>query len=73
MTDEFKKPSPVFQICVAASIAAFILAGYPLRFGPACWLVPHGFLPLKATWHFFRPITLLANEGPEATACPIYW
>jgi hypothetical protein len=56
---------------LAAVVALPVL--YMLSFGPACWLVNHRFLPRKATWVAYRPITLLGNDGPEAIARPIYW
>ena len=65
-----KQPGVAFWATV---VVVVVLVVYPLSFGPACWLVSHDFLPLKSTWHFYRPIGWLANEGPEVTACPIYW
>lgn len=70
MTEPRTKPGVAFWATVAVLVA---LLAYPLSFGPACWLVSHDLLPLKSTWYFFRPITWLAEEGPEATAYPIYW
>jgi hypothetical protein len=68
MTDR-KNPGVAFwaTVMVAAALA------YPLSFGPACWLVTHSYLPVKPTWWAFRPMTLLAVNGPEPIQKPIWW
>ena len=65
-----RKPGLMFWTSVMALV---LLVGYPLSFGPACWLVSHGFLPHRATWIAYRPISMLYNDGPEVTAYPIIW
>ena len=69
MTDR-KKPGVAFwaTVVVVASLAA-----YPLSFGPACWLVAHDYLPLRATWLIFRPVALLATHGPYPAQHAIFW
>ena len=38
---------------------------YPLSFGPACWLWWRGCLPRSATAIAYRPLVLIARNGPE--------
>ena len=62
MTDR-KKPSATFWISVAL-IAA--LVGYPLSFGPACWLADRGLIPTTAAVQAYHPLAhALAHSGSD--------
>ena len=52
MTDR-KKPSAGFWITVAL---VAVLVGYPLSFGPACWLVRREKLSRQATARIYNPL-----------------
>jgi hypothetical protein len=69
MSEARKKPGMAFWVTVVVAV----LVGYPLTFGPACWLVAHDFLPLRATWLVFRPVTLFATHGPYPVKYTLFW
>ena len=52
MTDR-KKPSAAFWITVAL---VAVLVGYPLSFGPACWLADRGLIPTTAAVQAYHPL-----------------
>ena len=44
--------------------ATVVLVGYPLSFGPACWLCEQGVLGQRNAWLLYRPITWTWWNGP---------
>src|SRR5258708_5452317 len=61
MTDR-KKPGVAFW---ASVVVAVVLLGYPLSFGPACW-VAAPIAPLRSSLEFvYHPLALVWGHGPE--------
>ena len=63
MTPDRKHPTPAFWITVAL---VAVLVGYPLSFGPACWLADRGRVPNSIIygplWDAYQPLAVfLAN------------
>jgi hypothetical protein len=54
-----KKPSVAFWATVALVV---VLVGYPLSFGPACWLVGTGVLKHDPVLTVYKPIVRLSVE-----------
>jgi hypothetical protein len=52
MTDR-KRPTVGFWITVAL---VAVLVGYPLSFGPACWLTDRDYLPERLFKEIYRPM-----------------
>jgi hypothetical protein len=80
MHARFKKPwGPITLLwgsrrlrwAVLAVLAAPTL--YVLSFGPACWLVDGGSLPIGPTARMFCPLVVAALEGPELIRRPLNW
>jgi hypothetical protein len=63
MTSDRKKPTAGFWITVAL---ATVLVGYPLSFGPACWLVSRAAWLQPAFEKAFWPLVWLANRSPKS-------
>jgi hypothetical protein len=59
MSEGQKKRGMAFWPTVVLRAA---LVGYPLRFGPAVWLVAHDRLPPRATSIVFRPLLTEARR-----------
>jgi hypothetical protein len=61
MTDR-KKPAVAFWATVALVV---VLVGYPLSFGPACWLADGGMIPRELICQTYRPLAIfLRNHCP---------
>ena len=69
MTDS-KKPTAGFWITVAL---VAVLVGYPLSFGPACWITSRTNLNGKWITIPYRPIICLWDVGPEPVGDLIVW
>jgi hypothetical protein len=65
------KPTAGFWITVALVVAQ---VGYPLSFGPACWLVDCDLLPADRTRRFFDPIltVIVRSPGPVRHSAMAY-
>ena len=51
-----------------------VLVGYPLSFGPACWLCGYEKLPRGIVAQVYRPILLLChNDSPIPIRNFIFW
>ncbi len=62
MISDRKKPSAGFWITVAL---VAVLVGYPLSFGPACWITSRTNVGSGTLSVAYRPLTLMfANPGP---------
>jgi hypothetical protein len=70
MTPDHKKPTAGFWITVAL---VAVLVGYPLSFGPACWLTRREVLPFRPTAHFYGPIIEVASTGPGWIRVAVGW
>jgi hypothetical protein len=57
-----KHPYPGFWITVALLA---VLVGYPVSFGPACWMCEHGFVTARTAWLIYRPFTWFRVSGPS--------
>jgi len=68
MTD--RKPRPLWPFLTAALIGLPVL--YVVSFGPACWLVEHGF-PARPAAFIYEPLLrqALLKEGPVREA--LHW
>lgn len=56
-----KHPSAAFWITVVA-----VLVGYPLSFGPWCWIGKHGFVPewmVRLMETFYWPLALATGKA----------
>ena len=65
-----KPPSAALWITV---VLVGALAGYPLSFGPACWLADHRIAPIHETAAIYRPILIAAYRGPVAIQRALRW
>src|SRR5262249_47774834 len=65
MSSSCKQPSAVFWAVVVVVLAVM---GYPLSFGPTCWLCENGVIPQRTAWLLFRPCTWLCVNGPRPVA-----
>jgi hypothetical protein len=59
MTSQRKKAGVVFW----ATVTVVVLVGYPLSFGPACWLLRKGWLSTGITAEIYRPLIRVANSS----------
>jgi hypothetical protein len=56
-----------------------VLLGYPLSFGPACWIIDrweHGDInrnSVRFTAKVYAPFVQMAYEGPQWISGPIFW
>jgi hypothetical protein len=57
-----KKPGMAFWATVTLVV---VLVGYPLSFGPACWLVEKGSLSESQLTSIYEPCIQLSESGPE--------
>jgi hypothetical protein len=74
MTDR-KKPGVAFWATVAVFV---VLVGYPLSFGPACWISSHTLdrgdrIGAQTVNMMYQPILSLAWSGPSIVQGPIIW
>jgi hypothetical protein len=69
MTDR-KKPGVAFWATV---VVVVVLVGYPLSFGPACWVTSH--CGIKGDWLFFAyaPMIWTLNHGPDVLFNAVSW
>jgi len=70
MTSPRKKPSAGFWIVVAM---VAVLVGYPLSFGPACWLTAgqHGRMtPYHPVMMVYVPIGMMIESDPNGEKWP---
>jgi hypothetical protein len=67
MTSDRKKPGVAFWATV---VLVAVLVGYPLSFGPACWLTSYTNIGAEAISRIYRPITWTFGD-PEKGATPI--
>src|SRR5258708_34982723 len=56
------KPGVAFWATV---VVVIVLVGYPLSFGPACWLARGGALSPLAVAHAYRPVVVSAGKSPS--------
>jgi len=70
MSIDRKAPSAAFW----ATVVVVALLLYPISFGPACWMVERGFLPVHRTSMVYRPVLWVAVRGkPEAVRRALIW
>lgn len=72
---EHNHPTAGFWIAVALVV---VLLGYPLSFGPACWLCDHGFVKegdatLAALRVVYSPIAWIHDHGPQPVKHSVEW
>ena len=65
-----RKPTAGFWITVAL---VAVLVGYPLSFGPACWLMSRSTIGRDAIMFVYQPIDYAWMHGPERAARCINW
>jgi len=70
MSDSRKKTSAGFWITVAV---AAVLVGYPLSFGPACWILARGGCHSRLFDHVYWPIGWCADQGPFTMLKVVKW
>jgi hypothetical protein len=72
MTSDRKKPGVAFWATVALVV---VLVGYPLSFGPACWIAGRtdGRRGLVQVIRFYPHITSAAFQGPKPVANSLKW
>jgi hypothetical protein len=61
MTSPRKHPTAGFWITLAL---VAVLVGYPLSFGPACWMVDCDLFPADGTRRFFEPLLTATVRSP---------
>jgi hypothetical protein len=65
-----KKPTLALRMV----IVLFCLMGiYYLSFGPACWMVDRGVLPLLSVARSYRPLILVAQHVPPADRLLVWY
>jgi hypothetical protein len=69
MTDR-EKPSAGFWITVTL---VAVLVGYPLSFGPACWVTSHANSGKKAVTVAYWPITWVWDRAPDPMIDVLNW
>jgi hypothetical protein len=70
MTNNRKKPTPGFWITVALGA---VLVGYPLSFGPACWMGSQNWLSEESIEFVYWPILWIYVHGPVEVKDAILW
>src|SRR5262245_1641677 len=63
MTSDRKKPGIAFWATVLVVVA---LVGYPLSFGPACWLVDSGSVSRDLAETLYLPLIALVAQCPDS-------
>ena len=66
MTPDRKKPGVAFWTTVAVVVA---LVGYPLSFGPACWVCNWGYFDENAIRVIYGPLAKLCLSAEETALC----
>jgi hypothetical protein len=67
MSNDRKKPTAGFWITVALAV---VLVGYPLSFGPACWVMGRS-IPVFPTAYAYLPLIVVANAAPHWIRKPV--
>jgi hypothetical protein len=49
----------------ATVVVVAVLVGYPLSFGPACWLVDRQLLPSQPARSFYDPLLAVIARSPK--------
>ena len=70
MTSDRKKPTAGFWITVAL---AGVLVGYPLSFGPACWISSHANVGAPIVNVVYLPMMWIRDVSPEFIGDGILW
>ncbi len=69
MTSDRKKPGVAFW----ATLLVVVLVAYPLSFGPACWMMSRGSLPIFPTAYPYWPLVVSANAAPRPVRNLVAW
>ena len=69
MTDR-KKPGVAFW---ASVVMVAVLAGYPLSFGPACWISSRSGTGVSVVNSAYQPMLGLAFDGPDVIQRGTLW
>jgi hypothetical protein len=64
------QPSAAFWATMALVV---VLVGYPLSFGPACWLMRRDFLSTQSAMFMYRPIVENSGKLPFPAYRAIEW
>ena len=64
MSEDRKKPGVAFWATVVVVVA---LVGYPLSFGPACWITSRMNFGAEAVQTVYRPMTLVMSRSATAS------
>ena len=70
MTSDRKKPTAGFWITVAL---VAVLLGYPLSFGPACWISSRSGTGVSVVNSAYQPMLGLAFDGPGVIQRGTLW
>ena len=70
MTPDRKKPAAGFWITVALVV---VLVGYPISFGPACWLTYHDCIGIETLQLTHAPILWIYWHDHSFVSEVIYW
>jgi hypothetical protein len=70
MTSDRKKPSAGFWIAVTL---VAVLVGYPLSFGPACWISSRSGIGVSVVNSAYPPMLGLAFDGPDVIQRGTLW
>src|SRR5690349_5417611 len=68
--DQKKKPTAGFWITVAL---VAVLVGYPLSFGPACWLASHTRIGREMVAAAYQPLIRWWAYGPKPISRSLEW
>jgi hypothetical protein len=72
MNSAHKKSGVAFW---ATAVVVVALVGYPLSFGPACWILDHGYLPKwshRPAWYSYEPL-IEASRCSHLLSPPLRW
>jgi hypothetical protein len=70
MTSDRKHPSAAFWITVALVV---VLVGYPVSFGPACWIAERNWTYVPIAICVYGPLVQIAYNGPVWVKGPLRW
>ena len=65
MTSDRKKPGVAFWATVGLVVLPLL---YVASFGPACWFVGEGHLPVNALWRIYRPLAQIVTNQKRSIA-----
>jgi hypothetical protein len=65
-----KKPGVAFWATV---VVVVVLIGYPLSFGPACWVSSHSGRGSALVSTVYQPILWSVFDGPALVVTPVWW